>query len=166
MPEKTHETLPEHLHSAALAELDPVVLYRLLRLRTDVFVVEQHCAYPELDGRDIEPGSLMVWASSGAADDAGAEVSAVLRVLRDESALRIGRVTAHPSFRGSGLAGRLFAFALEQCACLAPELPIVLDAQEPLERWYGGFGFVRAGETFVEDDIPHVPMRRDRLRTE
>lgn len=153
--------------------MHPVVLYRVLRLRTDVFVVEQHCPYPELDGRDLEPGSLMVWASdetdtgvgagAGAGDSAGDHahaVVAVLRILRDEAALRIGRVAAHPSRRGTGLAGQLFRFALEECARVAPELPIVLDAQEPLEGWYEGYGFTRNGETFVEDGIPHVPMTR------
>lgn len=153
-------------HSSPLADMHPAVLYRVLQLRTDVFVVEQSCPYPELDGRDLEPGSLMVWASeepgsgSESASRTDAAVVAVLRILRDESALRIGRVAAHTSQRGTGLAVRLFGFALEECARVAPELPIVLDAQEPLESWYERNGFTRSGETFVEDGIPHVPMTR------
>lgn len=171
------------LHAAPLAEMDPVTLYRVLQLRTDVFVVEQNCPYPELDGRDLEPDALMVWASAEGGDganNAGDErVVATLRLLHDgaahdsathdhaphadappEEALRIGRVTAHPDHRGDGLAARLFERGLEECARLAPHLPIVLDAQEPLEWWYARFGFERVGDTFLEDDIPHVPMRR------
>lgn len=140
--------------------MNPVTLYRVLQLRTDVFVVEQQCAYPELDGRDAEADSLMVWAETGN------EVIATLRILRDidaagvAEALRIGRVTAHPTHRGSGIARTIFQYALEQCEAVATELPIVLDAQEPLEGWYEAFGFNRTGPTFLEDDIPHVPMRR------
>lgn len=146
------------LRSAHLTELRPETLYGILRLRTDVFVVEQRCPYPELDGRDVEAGAVMVWAER---EEPGAgQVLATLRVLRDPTALRIGRVAAHASQRGTGLAGRLFERGLEECARIAPELPIVLDAQEPLEGWYGRFGFERAGETFLEDGIPHVPMRR------
>lgn len=139
---------------APLAEMDPAVLYRVLQLRSDVFVVEQACAYPELDGRDLEPGSLQVWA-----DDAS-QVVAALRILRDDDVLRIGRVVAHPDRRGSGLARDLFRFALDRCDEIAPGLRIVLNAQEPLQGWYESFGFERAGESFLEDGIPHVPMRR------
>lgn len=160
----------ERFAAAHLAEMHPVTLYQLLRLRCDVFVVEQHCPYPELDGRDLEAGSLMVWATHSNGEDLSAdaageatddEVVAVLRILRDEAALRIGRVAVHPSLRGSGLATRFFEFALTTCRTIAPELPIVLDAQEPLTEWYGRFGFVPAGASFVEDGIPHVPMRRE-----
>lgn len=143
-----------HLHTAPLAHMDSVTLYRVLQLRTDVFVVEQGCPYPELDGRDLEPDALQVWASDGES------VLAALRILREADALRIGRVVAHSDHRGSGLARRLFTAALERCRDLAPGLAIVLDAQEPLEGWYASFGFERTGETYLEDGIPHVPMRR------
>lgn len=168
------------LRVATVAEMHPVTLYQLLQLRTDVFVVEQQCPYPELDGRDLEPGSLMVWAETAAATKneneskaAGEpQVIATLRILHDltgdvtperqaAKVLRIGRVTAHPAHRGSGLARQIFQFGLEQCDRVAPGLAIVLDAQEPLESWYGSFGFTRTGPTFVEDDIPHIPMRRE-----
>ncbi len=144
--------MPRSFCIAPVADMNPVTLYRVLRLRTDVFVVEQECPYPELDGRDVEGGSRLVWVEDGAA------VVATLRILRDEDALRIGRVASHPSQRGTGVAREMFAFALEQCAALGPGLPIVLDAQAPLEGWYGSFGFTRTGEPYLEDGIPHVPM--------
>lgn len=162
------------MQAAPLAEMNQVMLYRMLQLRTEVFVVEQQCAYPELDGRDLEPNSLMVWAESD--DEQNPQVIATLRVLRDgpsedglessaghddEPTCRIGRVAAHPDHRGTGLARAIFQFGLDQCAAAAPELAIVLDAQEPLEGWYESFGFARTGPTYLEDDIPHVPMRRE-----
>ena len=135
------------------AELDTSLLYRILRLRTDVFVVEQACPYPELDGRDLEPGALWVWRLS---DDGS--VDATLRVLTEpDGTARIGRVATAVSARSGGVGGRMMRFALAQ---LAPDRAVVLDAQSQLEGWYARFGFVRHGPEFVEDDIPHVPMRK------
>ncbi|ALJ19439.1 GNAT family N-acetyltransferase [Microbacterium sp. No. 7] len=146
---------PHALHSAPVRSMDPTVLYGVLRLRVDVFVVEQDCAYPELDGRDLEDAALLVWATTGDA------VVATLRILHDGDALRIGRVVVRAEQRGTGVARALFERGLDECAAIDPALPVVLDAQAPLEDWYARFGFRRAGEPFVEDGIPHVPMRRE-----
>lgn len=139
------------VHDAALADIDAVTLYKILRLRTDVFVVEQECAYPELDGRDLEPGARQLWI---ARDDT---VVAALRLLLDaDGAARIGRVATAPPARGEGLAAVLMRAALD----LVPGVDVVLDAQTYLSDWYARFGFERDGDDFVEDGIPHVPMRR------
>lgn len=160
--------MPAQFHIAPVAEMNPISLYRLLQLRTDVFVVEQQCAYPELDGRDLEPGAVMIWSQESQAsqssqdrqnDDDGA-ITATLRVLREVDGFRIGRVVASSAVRGTGVAGELMRQALEYCAEQSAEAAVVLDAQQPLEGWYGSFGFVRTGEPFLEDEIPHVPMRR------
>ncbi len=160
-------------HIASVAQMDPVSLYGVLQLRTDVFVVEQQCAYPELDGRDLEPDAVMVWAVDSAEqtdDDDGAAagsvgsragaVLATLRVLREPEGFRIGRVVAREAARGTGVARELMQRGLEHCFAQSPESAVVLDAQQPLEGWYGSFGFTRTGEPFQEDGIPHVPMRR------
>ena len=157
--------MPAQFHAAPVAQMDPVTLYRILQLRTDAFVVEQQCPYPELDGRDLEPGAAMLWASDGApggrqADD-DAVPTATLRVLQEREGFRIGRVVASPDVRGTGLARELMRRALAFCAEQSAESPVVLDAQAPLQGWYESFGFVRSGESFLEDGIPHVPMRRD-----
>lgn len=137
--------------SARTLDLDVVVLYRLLRLRVDVFVVEQQCPYPELDGRDLEPGARQLWL------ERDGEIAATLRLLRDaDGTARIGRLCATKAERGSGSAARLMEYALD----LVGDAPCILDAQEPLENWYGRFGFRRAGATYLEDGIPHVEMRR------
>lgn len=141
------------IRRSPVAAIDPLTLYRILWLRVSVFVVEQEAAYPEIDGRDIEPGAELLWV-----EDAG-EVVATLRLLREPDAMRIGRVATAPSGRGRGLAADLMRAGMRRCAEVAPGAPIDVDAQMQLERWYGRFGFVRSGDEFTEDGIPHIPMR-------
>jgi ElaA protein len=137
---------------AHFAELTPFEVYALCRLRVDVFVVEQECPYPELDGRDVEPPTVHLWFE----DDDGA-VLATIRVLDDGPTRAIGRVATAASARGQGLAARLMEEGIALCA----GFPITLGAQAYLEGWYERFGFRRSGPRYVEDGIPHVPMRRE-----
>ncbi len=139
------------LRRARFAELTPFELYGLCRLRVDVFVVEQECPYPELDGRDAEPGTVHLWFESDGA------VLATIRVLDDGATRTIGRVATAAGARGRGLAARL----LEEGIALCGNRPITLGAQAHLEDWYRRFGFRRSGAGYVEDGIPHVPMRRE-----
>ena len=139
---------------ANISAMDPVVLYKILQIRTDVFVVEQNCPYPELDGRDLEPDSEQVWVT---VDD---EIAGTIRILRDSDALRIGRVVVAAKHRGTGVARELFTYALERCANINPASKLVLDAQAPLQDWYGSFGFEPVSEIFMEDGIPHITMER------
>lgn len=142
------------IHNESFADLAPDVLYALLKLRIDVFVVEQACAYQELDGRDAEPGTRHLWVTAGS--DPAAPL-AYLRVLTEpDGSMRIGRVVTARKARGEGHAGRLMVAALE----IDPAASTVLDAQSHLVRWYGGFGFDVCGPEYLEDNIPHTPMRR------
>jgi ElaA protein len=141
----------EVVRDAAFADLDAQTLYGILALRADVFVVEQSCPYLDPDGRDLEPGARHLWVERDGA------VVATLRLLRDgDGRSRIGRVATARSARGAGLAAVLMRRALE----LAAGTEIVLGAQAYLADWYARFGFVRDGTDYVEDGIPHVPMRR------
>ncbi|MFF5175877.1 GNAT family N-acetyltransferase [Micromonospora sp. NPDC000089] len=143
------------LHVAAFADLDARTFHDLLRLRVDVFVVEQHCPYPELDGRDVEPGTQHLWLAHDGAHDG--VVLAYLRILADPGGVaRIGRVVVAPAARGGGHAGRLMTEALR----LVGDRPCVLDAQAYLVDFYARHGFAVTGPEYVEDGIPHVPMRR------
>ncbi|MFW5420071.1 GNAT family N-acetyltransferase [Nocardiopsis sp. CNT-189] len=145
-------TIPVRI--APFAELGTAELYALLRLRTDVFVVEQECAYPELDGRDTEPGTLHAWAAGPG--DPGTPL-ACLRVLAEpDGSARIGRVATAPSARGRGLARLLLAAALERL----PGREVRLDAQSYAAGLYRSFGFEPCGPEFTEDGIAHVPMLR------
>lgn len=138
------------LHRAGDA-LTAAELYELLRLRVDVFVVEQECPYPELDGSDLSPSTQHLWTGQDG------EVSACLRILPEPGGvLRIGRVCTAKPARGTGVASLLMRAAMEQ----APEAEYILDAQTYAEGFYARFGFVAEGEPFDEDGIPHVTMRR------
>ena len=113
--------------------------------------MEQECPYPELDGRDLEPATVHLWLESGK------EIAATIRVLDDGDSRAIGRVATAAGFRGQGLAARLIEEGIRLCG----DAPITLGAQAHLESWYERFGFRRSGPGYVEDGIPHVPMRRE-----
>jgi ElaA protein len=142
--------------NAAGTELTAQQLYDILRLRVDVFVVEQHCPYPELDSRDLRPDTHHFWL-------AGAQgVDAYLRVLTEPGgAHRIGRVVTAKDARGQGLAARLMTAALDHIG----NADSVLDAQTHAQGFYVKFGYRPEGEVFEEDGIPHIRMwRRVALR--
>ncbi len=144
------------LHTeAGITRITPGTFYEIARLRQEVFVVEQECAYLDLDGRDLEPGSLQLWVS-----EATGAVVATLRVLPEdaqEPGLRsIGRVATAPAWRGRGVAGALVAAGIAACA----GHPVQIHAQSYLTDWYARFGFAVSGPEFLEDGIPHTPMRR------
>lgn len=140
------------LFSAPTRNVDVVTLHEILRLRQEVFVVEQQAAYPDIDGRDLEPGTVQFWAGRGTVDS-------TLRLLREpDGTERIGRVATAKAARGQGLSSRLMVAAIAETRTSR----IALDAQAHLEQWYARFGFVRAGDDFQEDGIPHVPMARMR----
>ena len=140
------------MHSAPFASLDVFTLYALLRLRSDVFVVEQHCAYPDLDGRDTEPATVHVWLT-----DPPDTLLAYLRVLTEpDGSARIGRVVTAPTHRGQGLAARL----LTEAVTVVGPRPATLDAQTTAIRVYERFGFTISGPAFLDDGIEHVPMHR------
>jgi ElaA protein len=77
-----------------------------------------------------------------------------------QDAPAIGRVVTAPEVRGTGAGRALVTEGVARCLLAWPGRGIRLNAQAHLERFYAGFGFVRCGEGFLEDDIPHVPMRR------
>lgn len=141
------------LHVARTVDLDAHTLHEILKLRAEVFVVEQQCPYLDIDGRDIEPSCEQVWITD---DDTGAVV-ATARVLDDpDGRARVGRVCTAGSVRGTGVGNSLMGAALERCGARS----IVLDAQSHLVDWYGRLGFAPTGRTWVEDGIPHTEMRR------
>jgi ElaA protein len=139
------------ISAVPFAALDPLTAYSLWKLRQDVFVVEQECAYADLDGRDLAPETRHVVME----DDDGV-VLGCARVLDEGATWRIGRVALHRTARGRGLSEALMQTALQIC----PDRDIVLNGQVPLAEWYAGFGFEVDGEEFLEDGIPHLPMVR------
>jgi ElaA protein len=151
------QPFPAILRRQWSADLTVQQLYAVLRLRGDVFVVEQNCPYPELDGRDLEPTTRHLWLEQ----DGSAEPSAYLRLLEEPGGtFRIGRVVTARTARGRGFSRRLVEAALAEVG----DADCVLDAQTYVADFYASFGFVPEGEEFLEDGIPHIRMRR-RART-
>ena len=142
-------------------ELDACAMHDLLKLRVDVFVVEQTCAYPEIDGRDTLAGTRHLVGR-----DARGEIVACGRDLVDErdagSPARIGRIAVAVPWRGRGVARTLMRRLLADLDARSPERDVVLGAQLTAERLYASFGFVRDSEEYLEDGIPHVDMRLTR----
>ncbi len=145
-------TTTASVRSWAFADLDPRAAYELWRLRQGVFVVEQECPYADLDGRDLEPETRHLTL------EVGGVLAGYLRLIEDLSSgsVRIGRVLLAREFRGRGLADHLMVAALKEIG----DRTSVLDAQSPLAGWYEGFGYVVTGPEFLDDGIPHLPMRR------
>ncbi len=139
------------VHGAAGPELGTATLHGLLRLRVDVFVVEQRCAYAELDGRDLDPGTVHLWTG-----DDGTPTACLRLLTEPDGSRRIGRVCTARAARGRGLTRALLAAALHEIG----DATCVLDAQAHLTALYGGFGFTADGPGYDWDGVLHVPMRR------
>ncbi len=143
-----------HRHSGP--EVGAADLYALLRLRCEVFVVEQQCPYPDLDGLDLHPATHHVFATGP-----GAELLGLARVLGPgvlDADVHVGRVVVSPQGRGRGLGEQVVARAVELGRATWPDARVVLSAQSHLVDWYAGQGFRAVGEAYDEDGIEHRDM--------
>lgn len=142
------------LKRAWALDLDNRTLYELLKLRIEVFVVEQACAYPELDGRDLLADTRHFWLESDG------QVVCTLRLLEEhdngQKSFRIGRLCTSRPARGRGHTTRLLQAALAEVG----PAPCRINAQTYLVDLYAKHGFKPDGDEFTLDGIPHVPMRR------
>ena len=138
-----------------LEELSAVELYALLKMRVDVFVVEQNCPYPELDGKDADALHLRLLQDG--------DLIAAARIFPpagNDAPAKIGRVVVSPAHRGKRLGDAVMREAVSLCEERYPGHPIYLSAQSHLARFYGSFGFETTSEEYLEDGIPHVDMVR------
>lgn len=141
-------------------ELDPALLYRVLAIRSEVFVVEQASIYQDADGRD--PLCLHLIAQDR--DETGTpRIAAYLRLLppglaHEEASL--GRVLCAKAYRGTGIGRELMSRALAELAKHWPSAPVRINAQAYLERFYASYGFVTQYGPYDEDGIPHLAMLR------
>lgn len=148
------EALAPHWRCLRLDALSPATLYRLMALRESVFVVEQRCAYQELDGRDLEALHLL--------GEQDGELVACLRLLPPadlSGACVIGRVLTAADWRGRGLGHALVREGLRQAARHWPGHAVTLSAQVHLQDFYRQHGFVTESAPYDEDGILHVAMR-------
>jgi ElaA protein len=130
------------------ADLTVWELYDLLRLRSQVFVVEQASAYPDLDGRDPEAMHLM-----GRLDG---RIEACARWYAEGDWVVLGRIVVAPPRRGVGWGRRLMQESLLRIG----RRPIRLHAQARLVPFYASFGFEPEGETYDDYGVPHQEMAR------
>jgi ElaA protein len=142
------------------SELSTVQLYELLKLRVDVFVVEQTCFYPDLDSLDgcldrhSETQHLLGYQDN--------KLIAYLRILAKgqsyEDYISIGRVAIVREARGVGLGHEMIVEALRLCQQKFPKQDIKISAQQHLELYYESHGFIKVSDMYLEDDIPHIAM--------
>lgn len=141
------------VRAVAASQVDARTLHAVLMLRCAVFVVEQECPYLDVDARDLEPGTVHLVA---AASD-GLVVGTARLLAEPDGSVRVGRVCTDGGWRQHGVGAALMDRALAEVGVR----PAVLDAQTYLVAFYERFGFAVAGEGFLEDGIPHTPMRRE-----
>jgi ElaA protein len=137
-------------------ELSAKEIYEILKLRSEVFVVEQNCVFLDMDDKDQFAHHLQGRIEGN--------LAAVVRILPpglsyDEPS--IGRVVSSPLFRRKGVGIELMKTAINETISLYGNVPIKIGAQLYLKKFYESFGFVQCSETYLEDDIPHIKMIRN-----
>ncbi len=143
------------LHRSLAADLSTAMIYALLRLRVEVFVIEQDRPYQELDGHDLDRTTRHFWLAPHGAIE---EPQATLRLLEPtHGGYRIDRVCTAPVIRGTGGVRRLLEAALGEIG----DAPCVVDSPLDCVELFEAFGFEVAGSETTEGGIPQMPMRRD-----
>jgi ElaA protein len=125
-------------------------LFEILRLRTNIFVVEQNCPYPELDDYDKISYHLLAQKEN--------KMVGTLRIIEFENEVKIGRVAIHQEFRKLGLGKKIMLEAHDFIKSQFPKKQIRISAQQYLEKFYGDLGYEFTGKKYLEDDIPHMEM--------
>ena len=136
--------------------LSPHELYAIIRLRNEVFVVEQNCVFQDADDKDQRCYHLMGYKDN--------QLAAYARLVPSEIAypqISIGRVITSPSFRNAGIGKGLMEQAIEYAYRLFGKQTIKIGAQVYLKKFYESFGFVQVGEVYDEDGIDHIYMVKE-----
>jgi ElaA protein len=128
-------------------------LYSILRLRSEVFIVEQTCAYQDLDNKDQQSWHLMGWQDS--------LLCAYTRLIPPGISYpeaSIGRVVTSGAVRRLGIGKELMEKSIEEARKLYGNTPIRIGAQVYLEKFYTTLGFIKSSDVYMEDGIPHIEM--------
>ena len=136
-------------------DLSVSLLYNILKLRQEIFVVEQDCAYLDADGHDEAAIHLI-----GTSNHHICAYARIFPPIKNKGAI-IGRVIVRSSYRGSGVGYQLMKQAHSFIQETFPQNPYTkLGAQAHLRHFYENLGYVQSGPEYLEDDIPHIPMTR------
>lgn len=138
------------------SELTVEQLYAVLILRSDIFVVEQHCPYLDPDGKDVFSLHLL-----GMENDSLVAYIRLFPPTDIENYIVFGRVVTARSARNKGYGKRLMQELLRYCDANFSGISIKCSAQNYLKQFYEGFGFKMYGDVYEEDGIPHIAMQRD-----
>lgn len=133
--------------------LTPAQLYAILRLRSEVFVVEQDCVFLDIDNKDQFSYHLMGWDADNLV--AYTRLIAPGKVYEQMS---IGRVVTSLAYRNLGAGRELMNVSIEKCYELFGKSPIKIGAQLYLKKFYESLGFVQSGDMYDEDGIDHIEM--------
>jgi len=139
-------------------ELDARELFEIYEMRQRVFVIEQDCAYPDIDALDLD-----AWHLSGREGD---RLLAYLRVISSPDIapfVAIGRIVTDQSVRGKGVGSQLFKQGMDFIQTHFAQSPMKISAQVHLENFYSGFGFKTVSEPYDEDGIMHIDMHYHEL---
>ncbi len=139
------------------AELSNLQVYSYLKLRQEVFIVEQECIYPDIDGLDPQCLHLFGYQQDN--------LTACLRLIpakfHQSGNIALGRILSHASQRGSGIGKMLMNEAMAYVNQNFPGQKVQMSAQFHLQAFYQNFGFSTMGEVYEEDGIPHINMLFD-----
>jgi ElaA protein len=134
-------------------ELNTNELYELLRLRSEVFVVEQHCVFLDQDNKDQQCHHLLLFSDG--------KLAAYCRLVPaglSYAEVSIGRVVSSPVYRGKGMGRKVMELAIQHCQDLFGSKPIRIGAQTYATAFYESLGFIAAGDPYDEDGILHIEM--------
>ncbi|MEO8961702.1 MAG: GNAT family N-acetyltransferase [Ginsengibacter sp.] len=138
------------------SELNVAQLYKILQLRSQVFVVEQQCAYQDCDGKDVESFHLIGWRH----DELIAYCRIIPKGISYTDAVSIGRVVTAPFARRKNIGKLLMTKALEEVQNLFGDVTLKISAQVYLRYFYESFAFISKGEIYLEDGIEHIAMEK------
>jgi ElaA protein len=136
-------------------ELSSNELYQILQLRSEVFVVEQNCVYQDIDGKDQKAIHVLGYSEG--------ILVAYSRLFKPKDYFEyasIGRVIVKASHRDQKLGHELMRVSIDAITTLFQETKITISAQLYLQKFYESHGFVVVGESYLEDDIPHIEMKK------
>jgi len=156
----THSTYPMtsiiKWQCAQIEEFSAVQMHAILKVRCDVFIIEQNCVFPDIDNKDLIALHLVAWTDDN-------QVAAYLRILPPNTTFTepsLGRVLSAQAFRGTGIGRQLMEQGLQHLEARYPNSPVRIGAQSYLVDFYSTFGFAVASEEYIEDGIAHIDMLR------